>query len=637
MVKKHSYFYFFLGSVLCLGLFACHSSPVDKNDDGVTIHLKVSETNPVKTIRLQVINEKIIHVSTSPVDTLASPVDPMAAYSETMTNDWSYSYTENDVILKTATLTVTACLLTGEIVFSDAHYGVLSENDSLIYRMEQKPADYYFIQGNTMDEIISGYRTVTGKAQVMPKWAMGFWQSRESYQTQDELLNVLREFREQEIPIDNIVLDGTYRPEKERSSYDFDSIRFPDAAAMIEEIHDLDARFMISVLPDWEQMSKKLYYKGVDAWWIDASADSIVSEWRQAKEIYEGQREADNYHRIVLFMPSGFAGSQRYAVVVRSGTVASRWEEMKAQITAGLNFSISGNPYWTMDNGGSCVEKQYQQAPEDSEEREEWRELNVRWHQFGAFAPLFHTHGSSPYREIWNIAPEKHPAYRALLYYTRLRYRLMPYIYTLAGMTYFNDYTIMRPLVMNFESDAKVLSISDQYLFGPGLMVCPVYEYKARSREVYFPEGTDWYDLYSGRRIEGGQRITVEAPYERMPLFAPAGTILPVGETIRNTKLNQKDLTLYIYGGKDGSFSLYEDEGTNYNYEKGIYSLIPFNYNEADTTLTIGERKGKFPRMNKIRNFRIIKVNTDCPAGIDGEASGISILYDGRAQTVSLR
>jgi alpha-D-xyloside xylohydrolase len=221
-----------------------------------------------------------------------------------------------------------------------------------------------------------------------------------------------------------------------------------------------------------------------------------------------------------------------------------------------------------------------------------------------------------------------------MLYYTRLRYRLMPYIYTLAGMTHFNDYTIMRPLAMDYGSDQNVANIGDQYMFGASLMVCPVYEYKARTRKVYFPAGEGWYDVYSGKYLAGGQPRNVDAPYNRMPLFAAAGSILPLGDAIQHTKENQKDLTLYVYGGKDGTFTLYEDEGTNYNYEKGAYATIPFTYNDATKTLTIGARTGEFPGMNRERDFRIVWVSRDNPVGIDAPKGWESVHYDGGELTI---
>jgi alpha-D-xyloside xylohydrolase len=362
-----------------------------------------------------------------------------------------------------------------------------------------------------------------------------------------------------------------------------------------------------------------------------------------AKGIYEGQRGENDHNRVFLLTRSGFAGSQKYAAVIWSGDIGTRWEDMKAQISAGLNYSITGNPYWTMDNGGFCVERRYESIfweptiNEKSEDLAEWRELNVRWHQFGTFVPLFRTHGQFPFREMWNIAPDNTPAYKSMLYYTQLRYRLMPYIYTMAGMAHFNDYTIMRPLAMDFGTDAKVLSIGDQYMFGSSLMVCPVYEYKATSRTVYFPAGAGWYDLYTGKFTAGGQQQQVAAPYERMPLYAAAGAIIPIGKLIQSTAEKQTDLTIYIYEGKNNSYTLYEDEGVNYNYEKGLFATIDFTYNDAEKTLTIGNRKGEFTGMDKERNFNVVFVGKSSPAGIDDKVTASKkVVYDGGGQVVKL-
>jgi len=577
-----------------------------------------------------------------------------------------------------------------------------------------KQLDYYFIRGNNADQVISGYRTVTGKAQVMPKWAMGFWQSRERYNTQAELLSTLREFRQRQIPIDNIVQDWSYWKQDAWGSHEFDASRFPNPEAMVKEVHDSCARIMISVWPKfyastknykefdakgwmykqavndsirdwigkgfigsfydaysqgarelfWEQMNKNLYSKHFDAWWMDASEPDIESNasmaYRKklmnptaagssteffnayglmnAKGIYEGQRSTNNNDRVFLLTRSGFAGSQKYAAAIWSGDIGTRWEDMKAQISAGLNFSISGNPYWTMDNGGFCVEKRYEKAKEGSEDRNEWRELNVRWNQFGAFVPLFRSHGQFPYRELWNIAPDTHPAYKTMLYYTQLRYRLMPYIYTLAGMSHFNDYTIMRPLMMDFGNDTKVLNVSDQYMFGPNLMICPVYKYKARTREVYFPTGAGWYNLYDRKFTAGGEKQNVAAPYERMPIYAAAGSILPIGKLVQNTTQAQTDLTVYVYAGKNGTFTLYEDENVNYNYEKGASATIEFTYNDQKKTLTISDRKGNFPGMAKERTIQVVLVNSNNPVGIDEIPSGIkSVRYSGSELKIDIQ
>jgi alpha-D-xyloside xylohydrolase len=331
-----------------------------------------------------------------------------------------------------------------------------------------------------------------------------------------------------------------------------------------------------------------------------------------AKAIYEGQRSVNPNQRVFLLTRSGFAGLQGYSTATWSGDIGTRWDDMKAQISAGLNFALSGIPYWTMDIGGFCVEKRYETAREGSEDLKEWRELNNRWFQFGSFCPLFRSHGQFPYREIYNLSPKGTPTYESMVYYTKLRYRLMPYIYSLAGMTYFNDYTIMRALVMDFTSDIKTHNISDQYMFGPSLLVCPVYTYKARSREVYFPEGSNWYDFESNKFISGGKSLKVDAPYERIPLFVKSGAILPVGKDIQHTGESQSDdLLLKVYTGHDGEFTLYEDEGTNYNYEKGSYLTIKIIYNEKTKTLTIGNQHGEYPNMPLTRHFRIEWITPD--------------------------
>ncbi|MGQ1891924.1 TIM-barrel domain-containing protein [Thermophagus sp. OGC60D27] len=575
--------------------------------------------------------------------------------------------------------------------------------------------NYFFMAGESMDQVIGNYRTLTGKAQVMPKWAMGFWQSRERYKTQDELLGVLQEFRKRQIPIDNIVQDWSYWPVDQWGSHEFDAERFPDPKAMVDEVHANNAHIMISVWPKfylgtqhfkafdekgwiyrraiedsirdwispgyigsfydayspgarklfWEQIKGKLYDKGFDAWWLDATEPDILSnasmDYRKAlmnpthlgpsvkyfnafalmnaKGIYEGQRAQNNNERVFILTRSGFAGMQRYGTATWSGDIGTVWEDLKAQIPAGINFSMSGLPYWTMDIGGFCVEKRFETAKEGSEEMEEWRELNTRWFQFGAFAPLFRVHGQYPYREIWNIAPVGHPAYESMLWYNKLRYRLMPYIYSLAGAVYHRDYTIMRGLVMDFPHDTKVFNVGDQYMFGPGFMVCPVYNYKARHRDVYFPENRGWYNFYSGKYVEGGQTKRVEAPYERMPLFVPAGSIIPVGPQIQYAMEKiPETITLYVYTGDDGSFELYEDENTNYNYEKGQFATIPFTYNEKNQTLTIGKREGSFDGMPEKRLFKVVFVSPGHPVEFDPDIATAQVVpYNGEVVEVPVR
>jgi alpha-D-xyloside xylohydrolase len=334
-----------------------------------------------------------------------------------------------------------------------------------------------------------------------------------------------------------------------------------------------------------------------------------------SKSVYEGSRKSSPDKRVFILTRSAYAGQQRYGATTWSGDIVSRWSDFQDQIATGINFSLSGIPYWTMDIGGFAVEKRYEKAT--GETLNEWRELNTRWFQFGTFCPIFRSHGQYPLREIWNIAPEGHEAYESMVYYDKLRYRLMPYLYTLAGQSYFSDYTIMRGLVMDFNEDENVHSIGDQYMFGPSLLINPVYSFKATSRKVYLPEQSGWYDLNTGKYFEGGQTLDAPAPYKQIPVFVKSGSIIPAGPVSQYADEKKADpLTLYIYEGADATFELYEDEGINYNYEQGKYTVINFQYDDKNKSLTIHKRKGEFSGMLNERNFEIVWVSKDRPAGL---------------------
>jgi alpha-D-xyloside xylohydrolase len=353
-----------------------------------------------------------------------------------------------------------------------------------------------------------------------------------------------------------------------------------------------------------------------------------------AKGVYEGQRQSSPDKRVFILTRSAFAGQQRYGAATWSGDIVSRWSDFKDQIATGINFSLSGIPYWTMDIGGFAVEKRFYN--QTGETLREWRELNTRWFQYGAFCPLFRSHGQFPFREIFNIAPEGTPEYSSMVYYDKLRYHLMPYVYSLAGQSYFNDYTIMRGLIMDFQADDKVYSIGDQYMFGPSLLINPVYVDKARTRDVYLPATAGWYDLYTGEYFTGGQTIHATAPLDKMPVYVKEGSIVPAGPEIQYTTEKSADpLTLYVYTGKDASFTLYEDENVNYNYEQGKYSTIPFTYNEATKTLTIGERQGAYSGMLETRSINIVWVKKDHAVGVSFNAHPDQMVkYDGKTLTV---
>jgi alpha-D-xyloside xylohydrolase len=563
-------------------------------------------------------------------------------------------------------------------------YPVEDQNRLSLWSEVADEIDYYFVKGDNADDVIHGYRLLTGKAPIVPKWAMGFWQSRERYKSQEEIVGVVKEYRKRGIPLDNIVLDWQYWEDPKWGSHEFDPKRFPDPKGMIDQLHkDLHANLMISVWPKfnkgtgnydemnkkgflftrniemkrkdwvgigyentfydpfnpeagklfWKQIDEKLNSLGVDAWWLDATEPDMHSnlsiEERKknmsptamgpgeryfnaysllnAKGVYEGQRKSSPEKRVFILTRSAYAGQQRYGAATWSGDIVSRWSDFQDQIATGINFGLSGIPYWTMDIGGFAVENRYYNLT--GETLNEWRELNTRWFQFGAFCPLFRSHGQFPLREIYNIAPEGTTEYESMVFYTKLRYRLMPYIYSLAGQSFHNDYTILRGLMMDFPNDPKVSRIGDQYMFGPSILVAPVYEYKSRSKQVYLPAGTVWFDFYTGKKYDGGQAVTMDAPLERMPLFVKEGSIIAAGPEIQYTAEKiSNPLTLYVFEGKNGAFTLYEDEGVNYNYEKGKYSTIEIKYDQATRKLTIGDRKGSFSGMAAKRKFEIVWV-----------------------------
>ena len=569
--------------------------------------------------------------------------------------------------------------------------------------------DYYYIAGNNLDEVIAGYRQLTGKAVLLPRWAYGFWQSRQRYKTQAEILDVAREYRERGIPIDNIVEDWHYWREADWGSHEFDPERFPDPKGMIDQLHAEHLHFMISVWPKfypttrnyqeldakgyiyrrnvqlgvhdwvgskgylnsfydpyspearviyWRQIKEHLAGLGVDAWWLDASEPDIHSNidideikkrigptamgpgaaffnsypLMHTTAVYEGARALGDSRAFILTR-SAFAGQQRNAAATWSGDVASRWDDLRRQISAGVNLSMSGIPNWTFDIGGFALERRYlNPSPADLAE---WRELNTRWFEFGAFAPLFRSHGEEPYREIFNLAPAGSDIYRTLVGYDELRYRLLPYIYTLAADTYHRDATIMRGLIMDFPRDRAVAGIDDEYLFGPSLLVSPVYEYGARKRKVYLPAGVQWYDFYTGKVFRGGESIEAEAPLERMPVFVKAGAIIPIGPKIQYTgEKPDAPLTLYVYTGASGAFDLYEDDGTSYGYERGEFSRIPFRYDDATGTLTLEARSGSFPTMQSHRTFRIRWVSG--PADLMNFEGGFDATVEYTGQPVTL-
>jgi alpha-D-xyloside xylohydrolase len=576
--------------------------------------------------------------------------------------------------------------------------------------------DYYVVVGPQLDDVVAGYRRITGPAPMIPRWGLGLWQSRQRYETAKQSLDAVNGFRSRGIPFDTIVQDWFYWKEDTWGSHAFDKLRFPDPDAWIRSIHDKHARLMISVwgkfypgtqnfeamhgrgflyernlsegLRDWvgseggypytfydafnpeagklfwSQMNEALFKKNVDAWWMDApepdvlptptlegqkthmhptalgSGSRMLNAYSlvNSRSVYEGQRTVAPDQRVFILTRSAFAGQQRYGAAVWSGDITSTWTAMRQQIPAGLGLCLSGVPYWTMDTGGFSVPSRFSAAKPKAEDAEEWRELNARWFQFGTFVPLLRVHGESPKREMWELGGEKHPAYQTELKFDRLRYRLLPYIYSLAGAVTHASGTMMRPLVMDFRTDKQARDTSDQFMFGPAFLVSPVTTYKARTRPVYLPAAARWYDFWTGAGLAGGQTIEAAAPYDSMPVHVKAGAIVATGPELQYTDEKPADpIVLWVYAGADGAFTLYEDDGLTYAYEKGAFARIPLRWNDAARTLTLGKREGSFGGMPTERTFQVIVVSKDNPVGFSFDPKpDKTVHYDGAAVDVKL-
>jgi alpha-D-xyloside xylohydrolase len=582
--------------------------------------------------------------------------------------------------------------------------------------------DYWFVYGPDLDDVVRGYRRLTGRAPLVPRYALGLWQSRERYRTAAETVEALAEFRKRKIPLDTIVMDWQYWKADQWGSHQFDPERFPDPEGWIREIHDKwKARIMISVWPKfytatdnfkamqakgflypetlkrpttdwlghvhtfydafnpearklfWAQMNEALFSKGIDAWWMDASEPELVGEGTAAalkatmnptalgsgarmanayvlassQGVYEGQRATDPDKRVFLLTRSAFAGSQRYAAAAWSGDVSSDWDSLRKQIPAGLNMSLSGIPWWTTDVGGFAVPRKWSRRDPSPQDLEEWRELVTRWFQYSTFAPLLRVHGQFPYREMYFYgADEGHRAFRTQLAFDRLRYRMLPYTYSLAAAVTHGDAALMRPLVMDFRADAEARGTGDQFLLGPSLMACPVTRPGAVSRPVYLPsrdgddeggKGGGWYDFWKGTWRRGGDRFEAEAPYESLPVFVKGGSILPMGPERQHTEDDPGGpLTLWVYTGADARFELYEDDGWSYAYERGEHARVPIEWSEAKGTLTVGAREGRFPGLLAKRELRVVFVTPDRPVPHAAEpAVARTLSYEGDALTVS--
>ena len=553
--------------------------------------------------------------------------------------------------------------------------------------------DYYFLYGPDFDKIVAAYRDLTGQAPMFGRWAYGFWQCKNRYKSQEELLGVARKYRDLHIPVDNLVQDWFWWNRK--GEFVFNK-NYPDPKGMVDRLHNENFHLMISIWPFfepgsanydymqnkgwfvdkfkyakppyhtdamavydatspearkyyWDQVNKGLFSIGLDAWWMDTTEpetegqeENILLDHKLAagsgnryvnvyplldtQAVYQGQRSASDKKRVFILSRSAFAGSQRNGVTAWSGDINSDWLSFRRQIPAGLNFAVSGIPYWTTDIGGFVFGNPTDPA---------FRELFIRWFQYGTFNPILRVHGTRhpDENELWSYGPD---AQTILVNFDRLRYRMLPYIYSLAWKTTNEAYTPMRPLVMDFRTDSRAQNVGDQFMYGPAFLVNPVTDPAATIRQLYLPE-TRWYDFWTGAAVEGGRTINAAAPLDRLPLYIRAGSILPLGpEEEWSTQKPADPIELRIYRGANADFTLYEDENDNYNYEKGTYSTIALHWDDAQHTLTIGERKGQFPGMLENRTFRVVFVTENHGAGVNPASEPDKIVqYSGKQMTVA--
>ncbi len=548
--------------------------------------------------------------------------------------------------------------------------------DTTTFRAEVgKAIDYYFFYGPELNRVISEYRALTGEAPLFPKWAYGYWQCRERYHSQQEILDTAAEFRKRKIPVDVLVQDWQYWGKYGWNAMKFDEDHYPHPKEMLDQLHADDLHMMISIwsrfgedtdvykrmkaqsflIPGepwtdffnpaaqtafWSELKNGIFDDGMDAWWMDASEPEFdVLKDKQTflgsgnsvrnayplyvtKAIYEGQRATTDRKRVVILTRSAFAGQQRNAAASWSGDITSNWITLQRQIPAGLSFSMSGLPYWTTDIGGFF-------RPEDQYTSEAYHELLIRWFQYGTFCPIFRVHGYKSNAELWNYGPQVE---HVLTQYDELRYRLLPYIYSAAWGVTTKGETLMRALPLEFSSDAGAREVRDQFMFGSALLINPVTTEGATQRKLYLPAGVSWVDFWTGKTLSGGQIITAEAPLDRIPIFAKSGSIVAFGPTAESTTAKSDPIELRIYPGADADFILYEDEGDNYDYERGANSVIPMHWDDRAQTLTIGDRRGNFPGMLEHRTFRIVRVTDEHGVGISSiEKVDAKIEFHGKA------
>jgi len=590
-------------------------------------------------------------------------------------------------------------------------YGAEKDNSQYKYVSESgKMVDYYFFYGPSFDHIMDLYRNLTGVAPMYPKWAFGLFQSQDRYKTQQEVLSVKDNYRKNHIPVDVIVQDWFYWSPLPIGSHVMNPERYPNPKEMVDELHKANIHAMISIWPcfgkgtqDYDQLknagfltsvtwdnffvhsidtyydahnpgAREMYWDQArdslikrydwDAWWVDQCEPDTKDPNDRKKAVFYTGKGIDYFNtyslehtkgiykywrrdipkkRIFLLARQAFAGQQRNAATLWSSDITTTFASFKNQIPQAINACVSGIPYWTSDIGGYLSRVSPEGIPDWS--LPSYRELFTRWFQFGAFSPIFRIHGKGE-RALFSDNWDAHTK-SILLKYDDLRYRLLPYIYSLSSEVTRNNYTIMRSLAFDFRNDSKVYNIPDQYMFGPAFMVNPVTQQLysgidsnqlGTSRKVYLPENTDWIDFWTGKKMKGGQTIDAAAPIEIIPLYVREGSIIPMGPVMEYaTQKPASNIELRIYPGADGHFTLYEDANNTYNYEKGEFATFTFTWNDKTKELSISNRKGTFPDMLKNRTFKVVLVSENKGTGVEETGKPDKIVqYDGKALKVKL-
>ena len=543
--------------------------------------------------------------------------------------------------------------------------------------------DYYVFYGPSIDRIIQLYRTMTGHAPLFGRWAYGFVQSKDRYRSAKELLDIATEYRERRVPLDFIVQDWFWWQRQGDPEYADSYLNpWPDVPTALRKLHDDDIHAMISVWSkldpsshNYQEMqrlgllvpgadvydatnpaAREYYWKnlvgvkfaeGWDGFWLDSSepeiwngqSDAVLAAFElsigngarytnvfplmHCGGVHDHWRKTTDRKRVFILTRSGFLGQQRYATTVWSGDVIGSWMTFRRQIAAGLNFQMSGLPYWTTDIAG------YGWPYERDTRDPDYQELYVRWFQYGVFCPILRTHGhrTNDTNELFSYGPQT----ATLIAYDQLRYRLLPYIYSLAWRVTRDDYTLQRGLPMDWPEDPRVRDIGDQFMFGPALLVAPVLEPGATQREVYLPRAAAWYDFWSGTRIAAGNTLEAPAPLERIPVFVRAGSIVPLGPLVQNAVVHPDLLEVRVYPGADGDFEWYSDAGDTYDYEHGVHRIVPIHWDDATRTLTLAGSPNRYPGMPERVHIRLVVVREGHGAGGEmAQATDGEGVYDGK-------